>query len=445
MDRTEIVDAAFLARVRSGNLPRGSSRGLSEAGLDFQGAVALFRAQVTSRQLDRTARAMQARREGYYTIGSSGHEGMAAVAAAFRPGDMAFLHYRDAAFLLQRMNQVPGETPLWDFLLSFGAGAEDPISGGRHKVLGSKRLLVPPQTSTIASHLPKAVGAAFSIALARRDPVEHRVLADDAVVLCAFGDASLNHSTAQGALNTAAWTAWKGTPLPLVFVCEDNGIGISTSTPPGWVEASVRGRPGLTYFSADGLDFLDTLAVAREVEAHVRRRRRPAFLHLRTVRLFGHAGSDVEAGYLSRQQIEANEAQDPLLRSAAILIEQGVLTPDQVIALYETVGAQAEAVSREVAKRPKLASAEQVMTSILPPPRPCRRSNGPLAEARETAFGSELRAIDTPQHMAKLITWTLTDLMLQHREIVLAGEDIGPKGECMASPRTCTPGSAPDA
>ena len=52
-------------------------------------------------------------------------------------------------------------------LLSFAASAEDPISGGRHKVIGSKPLFIPPQTSTIASHLPKAVGAAFSIGIAR--------------------------------------------------------------------------------------------------------------------------------------------------------------------------------------------------------------------------------------------------------------------------------------
>ena len=43
------------------------------------------------------------------------------------------------------------------------ASSEDPISGGRHKVIGSKKLNIPPQTSTIASHLPKAVGTAFSM------------------------------------------------------------------------------------------------------------------------------------------------------------------------------------------------------------------------------------------------------------------------------------------
>src|SRR3546814_7334359 len=52
------------------------------------------------------------------------------------------------------------DLPNWDMLLSFAASSEDPISGGRHKVIGSRPLAIPPQTSTIASHLPKAVRSA---------------------------------------------------------------------------------------------------------------------------------------------------------------------------------------------------------------------------------------------------------------------------------------------
>jgi len=429
MDRADIVHDAFLRRVRADDLPRPAHpKSLAEAGLDKAAAVALFRAQATTRQLDRTSRRMQARGEGFYTIGSSGHEGMAAVAHAFRPDDMAFLHYRDASFLLERMNQVPGATPIWDFLLSFGASSDDPISGGRHKVLGSKALFVPPQTSTIASHLPKAVGAASAIGLARTNPPEHRVLADDGVVICSFGDASLNHSTAQGAINAASWTAYQGMAMPLVLVCEDNGIGISTRTPAGWVAASVKARPALRYFSADGSDFVETLIVAGQVEAFVRAKRRPAFLHLATVRLFGHAGSDVQAAYMSRDEIERDEARDPLLRSAAILIDEGALTAAEVIDLYEGIGAQAEAVAAEVKQRPKLRTARQVMASLIPPSRRVAASNGVPAEAREAALGADLRTIDQPQHMAKLINLALTDLMLEHREIIIAGEDVGAKG-----------------
>ncbi|MDX1401829.1 MAG: thiamine pyrophosphate-dependent enzyme, partial [Kiloniellales bacterium] len=241
-DRAEVVHENFLKRVASGDLPEAAVHvGLDETGLKPESLVELFESQVLSRQLDRTSRKLQARGEGFYTIGSSGHEGNAAIAAAFRLEDIAFLHYRDAAFLIQRSKKLPGQTPLWDMLLSFVASSEDPISGGRHKVLGSKPLFIPPQTSTIASHLPKAVGAAYSIGLSRH--IHHDgPLPKDSLVLCSFGDASINHSTAQGAINTACWTAFQGVPLPLVFICEDNGIGISTPTPKGWVRQSVEER-----------------------------------------------------------------------------------------------------------------------------------------------------------------------------------------------------------
>ena len=55
--------------------------------------------------------------------------------------------------------------------------------------------------------------------------------------MCSFGDASVNHSTAVGAVNTACWVRLPGLPMPLLFVCEDNGIGISVRTPPGWIDA----------------------------------------------------------------------------------------------------------------------------------------------------------------------------------------------------------------
>jgi 2-oxoisovalerate dehydrogenase E1 component len=61
-----------------------------------------------SRALDQTGRAMQKAGQGYYTIGSSGHEGMAAVAHALRPACMAFLHYRDAAFQVDEPRRSRG-------------------------------------------------------------------------------------------------------------------------------------------------------------------------------------------------------------------------------------------------------------------------------------------------------------------------------------------------
>ena len=424
MDRAVIVHDNFMARVAAGDFPDGPG---PAAGLQHTDAVAIFRAQCLSRALDRESRVMQKAGQGFYTIGSSGHEGMAAVASALRPDDPAYLHYRDAAFQIARSQQVPGQNMAWDMLLSFACSSEDPISGGRHKVLGSKALSIPPQTSTIASHLPKAVGAAFSVGLARRHPPEHQALAEDAIVMCSFGDASANHSTAQGAFNTAGWASVHGSPLPLLFVCEDNGIGISVKTPKGWIGASLGQRAGLKYFAANGLDIYDTYRVAEEAGRYVRTHRKPAVLHLRTVRLYGHAGADVATSYLSKAEVEADEANDPLLHSVRLLRDAGALMPDEALAVYRDTCAEVSDLAAEAVKRPRLQTADQVMASLIPPKRTCAPTNGPTEEDRRAAFG-DLEALKTPQPMNRLINWALTDLMLTHGEIVAMGEDVGRKG-----------------
>nr|WP_067295596.1 alpha-ketoacid dehydrogenase subunit alpha/beta [Marinobacterium profundum] len=427
-NRAEIIDQAFVQRVNSGDLPPASIQiGLQDVGLTEALLLQMFESQILSRQLDLCSRKLQARGESFYTIGSAGHEGNAAIAAAFRLNDMAFLHYRDAAFVLQRARQAGGVDPVWDMLLSFAASSEDPISGGRHKVLGSKALFVPPQTSTIASHLPKALGTAASIALARQ--LKHPgTLPADSVVLCSFGDASANHSTALGAINSACWTHYQKHPLPLVFICEDNGIGISTPTPQGWIAANFSQRPGLHYLSCDGLNLLDTYSCARQAEQLARRHQQPVFLHMRCVRLLGHAGSDAQSAYLSTAQIEQSEAQDPLLHSARLLIELGVLSPDQIVSLYQQTALEVEDKAERAIMRPKLTSAAEVMGSIVPPRRALPARAALDSAALDGLFAKDKTLLAQPQPMARLLNWALAELMATHSEIVLMGEDIGPKG-----------------
>lgn len=425
MDRADIVHNSFIRRVTEGDFQSGAA---PTGELTNAEAIEIYKAQCLSRNLDRRSRKMQAEGEGFYTIGSSGHEGMAAVASALRPDDMAFLHYRDGAFQTRRSAMVEGTTPARDMLLSFATAKADPISGGRHKVLGSKSLNIPPQTSTIASHLPKAVGAAYSIGLARRRPPEHKSLADDGIIMCSFGDASSNHATAQGAINSACWTSYQSMPMPILFVCEDNGIGISTKTPKGWVNANFSNKPGMKYFYANGLDLFETYQVAKEAADYVRTKNRPAFLHLSVVRLYGHAGADLQQSYLDKAVIEEWESNDPLLHSVRLLAAKGALSRQSALEIYLETEDQCRRLAAEVIKEPRLQTSAEVMASIVPPKRTNKPTNGPSPEGRALAFGDELKQLGVPQPMSRLINWALTDLMLEHSEIVCMGEDIGRKG-----------------
>jgi len=419
---TEPVDQHFLDSLES--LERERTPGAVRGDIPDGRLLELFDSQLGSRHLDLAARHLQAQGSGFYTIGSSGHEGNAAVAAALRPTDPALLHYRSGAFYLERARQVAGQEPLRDVLLGLVAAAEEPISGGRHKVFGRQELAIIPQTSTIASHLPRAVGVAWSVGRSRKLGVPV-LWPEDAVTVCSFGDASVNHSTALGAINAAAHSAYIGLPMPLLFVCEDNGIGISVRTPGGWVASRFGDQDGLEYFAADGCDLVDAVEVSTRAADWVRRHRRPAFLHLRTVRLMGHAGSDVESAYRRAGDIAADLRRDPLLTTARLLVDNGVLSAADVRERYETKRAEVLDLAAKVAEAPRLGSAAEVM-------RPLRV--GAHVSVAEPTAGPEPSGGSADAQPGELLTLAqavnraLADVLRRRPEAMVFGEDVARKG-----------------
>jgi 2-oxoisovalerate dehydrogenase E1 component len=403
------------------------------AGSALTGArcLELFDAQLASRHLDLAARWLRSQNAGFYTIGSSGHEGNAGLAAALRPGDPALPHYRSCAFYLARAAQAtPPRDGVGDVLLGLAAAVAEPIAGGRHKVLGHADLNVIPVTSTIASHLPRAVGLAFSLGRAARLGSAAPWPAD-AIVLASVGDASINHSTAAGALNTAAYCAYQRLPLPLLVVCEDNGLGISARTPPGWVAAAASGRPGLRYFHAHGADLADVYDTASAAAQWVRQHRSPAFLHLSVVRLGGHAGADPETAYRRPAEIAADLAADPLIGTARLLIDAGLLSPGDVLDRYEASRTRVLARAAELAGAPRLVSAAQVMAPLAPRCPEAVAAGAAAAageEARRAAFGGRLPESGGPLTLAQAINATLVDALASRPGMLVFGEDVARKG-----------------
>jgi 2-oxoisovalerate dehydrogenase E1 component len=400
----------------------------------------LFDAQLASRHLDIAARWLRSSGAGFYTIGSSGHEGNAGVAAALRPADPVLLHYRSGAFYLARAAQAsPPRDGIRDVMLSLVAAADEPIAGGRHKVFGHQALNVIPQTSTIASHLPRAVGLAFALPRAASLGLTVPWPAD-AIVACSFGDASVNHSTAAGAINAAAYCTYQGLPLPLLLICEDNGLGISVPTPPGWVAAAHSGRQPIRYFRADGADLAAVHDTAAAAAAWVRERRAPAFLHLMVVRFGGHAGSDVESTYRAPAEIDADLERDPLLGTARLLVAAGVLSCEQVLSRYEESRAQVLALAADLANSPHLTSAAQVMAVLAPrhpaavaaavPPAAGDAAGAFAADAapRRLVFGGRLPEEEGPLTLARAINRTLADALAARPGMLVFGEDVARKG-----------------
>lgn len=428
LDRARIIDENFINKVSAGALPPPrSSVSIQQAGLNGATVLDLFNSQIKSRHLDLQARKLKAAQQGFYTIGSSGHEGNAVIGKVFRYTDLAFLHYRSGALFIQRAKQLPEIDPVKAILLSLVASREDPIAQGRHKVFGSVPLFIPPQTSTIASHLPKAVGAALSITRAKELQIQ-RSLADDSVILCSLGDASINHASALASINAAEWIAHAAYPLPLVFICEDNGIGISVPTPTDWIQTVMQRYREISYIQADSLHIPDLYQAAKKAEQIARINKKPVFLHMKCLRLMGHAGSDIESQYLAEQTIIANEFNDPLLHTARIILENNWLSSEELVKAYQTVRQEIEALTKQVIASPKLQTAFEVMQSICPQPKKAPNQPQLNYKQRKLFFSQHKIALPLKRDLGRQINITLIDLMCQYDNVVVLGEDVGKKG-----------------
>ena len=113
-NRAEIVDQNFIAAVQALSQQTAPRPRAADAPVRDGSTITaaqfreIFDSQLMSRHMDLVAREMRSRNEGFYTIGSSGHEANAVVGYLTRITDPAFLHYRSGGFMMARTPQAAG-------------------------------------------------------------------------------------------------------------------------------------------------------------------------------------------------------------------------------------------------------------------------------------------------------------------------------------------------
>ncbi|HBC96653.1 MAG TPA: pyruvate dehydrogenase (acetyl-transferring) E1 component subunit alpha [Clostridium sp.] len=179
------------------------------------------------------------------------------------------------------------------------------------------------------------VGAGQDIALGAGMSAQYR--GTDQVCVCFFGDDSTNQGTFHESLNMAS--VWK---LPIVYVCENNGYGISTSQKrhQNIKDISVRAKayniPGITV---DGNDAVAVYAASRKAIERARRGEGPTLIECKTYRQRGHFEGD-SAPYKPKSQQEAWLKKDPIPRFEKYIQEKGVLSDREIQQMKKSVDAQ---------------------------------------------------------------------------------------------------------
>lgn len=163
----------------------------------------------------------------------------------------------------------------------------------------------------VAGGIPIAVGAAQGL----------RMLGSSAIVCCFFGDGAINRGPFLEGLNWAALYR-----LPVLFVCEDNGVAAFTRAESVTAGPGVAARAealGVPALSVDGNDVAAVDEAAARLVAEVRGGAGPRLLHATTYRLTGHTSTD-PAAWREAGEVERARAQEPILRLRARLLAEGV-------------------------------------------------------------------------------------------------------------------------
>jgi len=207
------------------------------------------------------------------------------------------------------------------------------------------------------------VGAGHNIAAGAGLSIKYR--GTDQVCVCFFGDGSTNQSTFHEALNLAS--IWK---LPVVFVCENNGYGISLSQKFHQAIKDISDRavsyniPGVTV---DGNDVFAVYEAVGEAVNRARKKQGPTLVECKTYRHRGHFEGD-PVNYRSKEELEEWLEKDPIPRMEKYLLENDVVSEEKMKEMSDKLDSEIEEAVKFAKESPfpdVEASVEDVYSNIV--------------------------------------------------------------------------------
>jgi len=372
-----------------------------QLGLSADDVIGMYRTVLLARLVDQKAWNLTRTGKARFYIPAEGQEATQVGSAwALRAGhDIALPYYRDVGVVLSL-----GMTP-YEVLLAVLAKGDDPNTGARQMPnhWGSKRLGIITGSSPIGTQFPHAAGLALASSLR----------GDDRVTVTWFGEAASSKGDFHEALNFAGIHH-----LPAVFVCENNGYAISVGMKQQSAVPDVADRAAAYGFDGvvvDGNDILDVYAATQAAVARARAGKGPTLVEAKTYRLMPHTTDDEDRIYRSREEVKAARTRDPLPRLERYVVEQGLLSREEVARIEQ-------AAKEEVSEAARQAEAAA-------PPDPATAPSRVYARPREAApervvppaGGVERTVVDT-------VRQTLHDVMATDERVMVLGEDVGVLG-----------------
>jgi 2-oxoisovalerate dehydrogenase E1 component len=330
---------------------------------------------------------------------SLGHQAIQlAVAFQLRPEDWVSPYYRDESILLGI-----GMEPV-DLMRQLLAKANDPFSGGRsyysHPSLNDDdKPRIMHQSSATGMQVIPATGAAHGLQMMNKP----------GVVVCSLGDASMTEGEVAEALQVAVLHK-----LPILYLVQNNGWGISATATESRVMSAVQyaqGFPGLTAIEIDGTDFAKCYSTVADVLQHLRSGAGPVLLQA-NVPLLGHHTSGVRKEfYRNETELQQEAERDPVQKLKTSLLAQG-LTPAQLQDI-EKAAQQWIDEAFEAAQASPDPDAATVTQHVFAPTTVLEEKGN-----RQPANAAAIPMVDAA-------LFAIREIMQQYPEAVLYGQDVG--------------------
>ncbi|MDJ1468086.1 alpha-ketoacid dehydrogenase subunit alpha/beta [Xanthocytophaga flava] len=259
------------------------------------------------------------------------------------------------------------------------------------------------------SHLGPQLAVADGIALA------DKLAGNPKVTLVFSGDGGASEGDFHEALNVAA--VWD---LPVIFLVENNGYGLSTPNNEQFRCRSFIDKGigyGMDAFQVDGNNVLEVYDTVQQLSRNLRKRPRPILLEALTFRMRGHEEAS-GTKYVPQVLFEEWGKKDPVLNYERYLLEQNVLTTDEIEKVRQDIRQEIEQALSVVFDLPEVVvDTEEELADMYYTPTSSAHSSNENPSTGERS----IRFIDA-------ISESLRQSMEQFPELVLMGQDIADYG-----------------
>lgn len=362
-----------------------------------------YHLMVMGRSLDEKAPAYLLQSLGWsFHAPYAGHDGIQlAFGQVFKVGeDFMFPYYRDLLTALSA-----GMTPE-EIILNGLSKATDLTGGGRHMSnhFAKKEWHIENISSATGSHDLHAVGVARAMVY-----YDHK-----GVVFTSHGESSVSEGYVYEAINGAS-----NEQLPVVFVIQDNGYGISVpkkdQTANRKVSDNFSGFKHLKIIHCNGKDVFDSMNAMTEARAYALERRSPVMVHANCVRLHSHSNSDKHTLYRDDYELQYVKEADPLQKYRRMLLRYNRLTEAELQEIEANVKKELSAANKKAMAAPE-PDAKTVLDHVIPEPYvPQKYVDGVHQETGEK------------KHMVTAINETLKAEFRLNPDTFLWGQDVANK------------------